>query len=86
MTTQTLEIRRRTNGTIDIDHYRNRALMERRAVLSSMGRRVDISALRLVAAAGLIGVLIAMPSRDPASKGTAANATPATITVAFETR
>lgn len=38
MTTQTLHICRRSNGAIDIDHYRNLALMERRAVMTSVMR------------------------------------------------
>lgn len=86
MTTQTLQIRRRTNGTIDIDHYRNLALMERRAALSRTGRRVDIAALRLVAAAVLVGALIALPWPVPASKAAATGAAPASIAVALQNR
>lgn len=84
MTTQTQQIRRRTNGTIDIDHYRNHALMERRAAMSSTGRHVGISAFPLIAAVALIVALIAMPSRDPLPKAAAAKVAP--IMVALETR
>jgi hypothetical protein len=86
MTTQTQQFRRRSNGTIDIDHYRERALMERRAAMSSMGRRLDVSLLRLITAAALIVALIALPSRGPVPKGAAAIAAPATITAALQTR
>jgi hypothetical protein len=86
MTTETQQLHRRSNGTIDIDYYRARALMERRAAMTNMARRMDISALRLLAAAALIVALIAVPSRDPAPKGTAANAPPAAITVALQAR
>jgi hypothetical protein len=83
MTAQTLEIRRRTNGTIDIDHYRNRALMERSAAMTSTGRQVNFSFLA-AAAAALIVTAFALPSHDPASK-TATKAAPAAITVALVT-
>jgi hypothetical protein len=85
MTTQTQQIRRRTNGTIDIDHYRNHALMLRREAMTNMARGVDFSVLRLIAVATLIVALIAMTSHGPAPRGTAANAAPAAITVALET-
>jgi hypothetical protein len=86
MTIQIQQIRRRTNDTVDIDYYRNQALMLRREAMINTAHGVDFSTLRLVAAAALIFALIAMPSRDPAPKGTAANAAPAAITVALETR
>ena len=86
MTTQTQQFRQRTNGTIDIDHYRSHALMLRRESMTNMARGVDFSVLRLVAAAALIVALIAMTLHSPAPKGIAANATPAAITVALETR
>ena len=86
MTTQTHQVRRRTNGTIDIDYYRNHALMLRREAMRNMARGVDFSVLRLVATAALIVALIAMTSRGPAPRGTAANAAPAANAVALETR
>lgn len=54
MTIQTLHIRRRTNGTIDIDHYRNRALMERRETARHMAGRVSNLVRSLVAAVAQI--------------------------------
>ena len=48
--TQTQHIRRRTNGTIDIDHYRNRALMERKAAMTgSMSGAMSFGSLRNLA-------------------------------------
>lgn len=86
MTTQTQQVRRRCNNTIDIDHYRNHSLMLRREAMTNMARGMDFSVLRLVAAAVLIVALITMTSRGPAPRGTAANAAPAAIAVALETR
>lgn len=86
MTIQIQQIRRRANGTVDIDYYRNQAMMLRREAMINAVHSVDFSTLRLVAAAALIVALIGMPSRDPAPKGTAAKATPAAITFALETR
>ena len=86
MTTETEQIRRRTNGTIDIDHYRNLSLMLRRETMANVARGVSLAVLRRVAAAALIVALIAMSSRGPAPKGAAANAALAAITVALETR
>ena len=86
MTSQTQQIRRLTNGTIDIDHYRNHTLKLRRQAMRNMAGGVDFSVLRLVAGAALIVALIAMTSRGPVPKGTAANAAPAANMVALETR
>ena len=72
MNTQTLEIRRRTNGAIDIDHYRNRASMERRVAMTSIGRHVNFSFL--TAAAALIIAASALPSHGPTSKTATASA------------
>jgi hypothetical protein len=85
MTTQIQQIRRRTNDTVDIDYYRNRALMLRREAMKSTARSVDFSTLGLVAAAALIVALIVMPWPYPAPKGTAAKAAPAAIAVALKT-
>ena len=53
-TTETQQIRRRTNGTIDIDYYRNHSLMLRRETMANVARGVNFSVLRRVAAAALI--------------------------------
>jgi hypothetical protein len=55
MTSQTLRIKRRTNGTIDIDHYRGRALMERKAVMAASLRGAASRATQ----AGATGVRLA---------------------------
>ena len=81
MNTQTLEIRRRTNGAIDIDYYRNRASMDRRAAMTSTGRHVNFSFL--TAAAVLIIAAFALPSHGPASKTAAA---PAAATIVLASR
>lgn len=85
MTTETEQVRRRTNGTVDIDYYRNRSLMLRREAMTNVARGVNFSVVQLVAAALLVA-LIAMISRGSASNGTAANAAPAAIMFALETR
>ena len=84
MTTQTQQIYRRTNGTIDIDHYRNRALTERRAAMTSTGRRLDVSFLKLAAVAAVIAALIELPMPKP--KATAAKVVTAANTVTLESR
>ncbi len=84
MTTQTQQIRRRTNGTIDIDHYRNHALMERRETIRNTANGVKILAWPLVAAAALIVAMLVMTPPAPETKGTATKG--AAITLALETR
>lgn len=84
MTTQIQQIRRRTNDTVDIDYYRNQALMLRREAMTSTARSVDFSTLGLVVSAALIVALIAMPWPDRAPKDTAAKAPPTAITVALK--
>ncbi len=86
MTIQTQQIRRRTNDTVNIDYYRNQALMLRREAMTNMAHGVDFSTLRLVAATALIVALIAMPWPDRAPKDTAAKVATTAITVALETR
>ena len=84
MTTQTQQIRRRTNGTIDIDYYRNHALMERREAVHNIAGGMNILAWPLVAVAALISALVVAGLRVPALKGTASNSAP--ITVALQAR
>jgi hypothetical protein len=50
VTSQTLRIKRQTNGTIDIDHYRGRALAERKAVMAASLRGAFPRGWRLLAA------------------------------------
>jgi TRAP-type C4-dicarboxylate transport system substrate-binding protein len=82
--TQTQHIRRRTNGTIDIDHYRNRALMERKAAMTgSMSGAMSFGSLRILA--GLfMGAATAMV--PPAMHDTASNGAGRTVTAALVTR
>lgn len=72
MTTQTQQIRRRTNGTIDIDHYRNRALMERRNAVSAMTGRANVLAFPLIAIVALIAAIVMAP-RAPTPPAAAAD-------------
>jgi hypothetical protein len=53
MTIQTLRLKRRTNGTIDIDHYRDRALTERKAVMTTSLRGAFSGGWPLLAALAL---------------------------------
>ena len=82
MTTQTLPIRRRTNGTINIDHYRNWALMERKAAMTGSMRGVILLGSLLIVAgafmAGLTGTVA------PTMQSTVVNG--ATITAALAAR
>ena len=55
-------IRRRSNGTIDIDFYRQRALSERAAVMSSSGRSIS-RGVRMISATLRRLVLTAAPQR-----------------------
>jgi hypothetical protein len=57
------DIRRRTNGTIDIDYYRSRALMERDAFIAGEMRRAISRTWPLLAAVALITAgYLAIPS------------------------
>ena len=79
MTTQTQSIRRRANGTIDIDYYRNRALMERKVVMT--GATTGAMSLgSLLAAAGLF-IAAAAATVPPAAHKTASM-----VTAALKTR
>ena len=80
MTTRTPQIRRRANGTIDIDHYRDHALLERKAVISGSLRGTIahrwplLTAIASIAAAG-----VAVPST---SHGRADSGASAIVTLA----
>ncbi len=79
MSTETQPIRRRTNGAIDIDYYRNRALMERKAVMASATTGA-MSLSSLLVAAGLFSAAATATIPWPAHK------TASTVTAALETR
>ena len=64
MLTQHQDIRRRPNGSIDIDFYRQTGLMERRAVMTNFFSGARKLGKPLVAAAVLAGALYMMPARD----------------------
>ena len=59
-------LRRRTNGTIDIDHYRNKAIAERRAMMTRSLRRVI---------GGPLMALSMMPARNLAASSAPGHAT-----------
>ncbi len=50
-------VRRRTNGTIDIDHYRNAALVMRRSASLDMARNAGPALRAMAAGAALLTVL-----------------------------
>jgi len=66
MLTQRQDIRRRHDGSIDIDFYRQQGLMERRAVMTNFFSGAKKLAKPLAAAAVLVGALYLAPTRDGA--------------------
>jgi hypothetical protein len=64
MLTQRHDIRRRLDGSIDIDFYRHKGLMERRAVMTNFFSGAKTLVKPLVAAAVLAGALYTAPMRD----------------------
>ncbi len=66
MLTQRQDIRRRHDGSIDIDFYRQQGLTERRAVMTNFFGSATKLLKPLVAAAVLAGALCLAPARDGA--------------------
>jgi hypothetical protein len=64
MRTQHQDIRRRPDGSIDIDFYRQRGLMERRIVMTGFFKGFGQVVKPLAAVALIITALCAAPSRD----------------------
>jgi len=64
MTAQHHDIRRRFDGSIDIDFYRQRGLMERRAVMTHFFKGVARPRKALIAAAVIVAALYMSPARD----------------------
>jgi hypothetical protein len=63
MTVQT--IRRRDNGTIDIDFYRQQTLVERAAVMTTTGRHIGSAIRPALAVLILIATMWALPPSRP---------------------
>jgi hypothetical protein len=89
MFTQRQDIRRRLDGSLDIDFYRHKGLMERRAVMTDFFRGAKTLVKPLVAAAVLAGALYTAPMRDgtgwngPTVGGTRLNSASLATTAAF---
>ena len=66
---QTEEIRRRDNGTIDIDYYRQRALSARREVMTNFFRGAGRVARPLIAVAVLSLAVYTVAVRAPSTAG-----------------
>jgi hypothetical protein len=66
------QVRRRTNGTIDYDHYRQEALMLRRATTTEFVRGLGRLVRPLVAAAVIILAISVMPTSAPPLSGAVA--------------
>jgi hypothetical protein len=66
MLTQHQDIRRRIDGSIDIDFYRQAGLTERRVVMTNFFGGAKKLVKPLVAAAVLAGALYLAPARDGA--------------------
>jgi hypothetical protein len=64
MCTEHQDIRRRLDGSIDIDFYRQRGLMERRIVMTGFFKRFGQVVMPLAAVALIAAALCAAPSRD----------------------
>jgi hypothetical protein len=64
MRTQHQDIRRRLDGSIDIDFYRQRGVMERRIVMSGFFKGFGQIVKPLAAIALIAAALCAAPSRD----------------------
>jgi hypothetical protein len=83
MTTRPPQIQRLPNGTIDIDYYRNQALMERKRAFFKSSKSVSgiVSATWPVVAATLILAAAVTAPHAPAARDAVANG--AAITTAF---
>ena len=64
MRTQRQEIRRGLDGSIDTDFYRQKCLMERRAVMTGFFKGLGKLVKPLVAVALIVAAVYASPSRD----------------------
>jgi hypothetical protein len=64
MRTEHQDIRRRLDGSIDIDFYRQRGLMERRIVMTGFFKRFGQVVKPLAAVTLLAAALCAAPSRN----------------------
>jgi hypothetical protein len=64
MRTEHQDIRRRLDGSIDIDFYRQRGLMERRIVMTGFFKRFGQVVKPLAAVALIAAALCAAPSRN----------------------
>lgn len=71
------DVRRRTDGSMDIDFYRQRGLMERRAVMTDFVKRLKNAHKFLIAAAVAIAAALSMV---PANDGTSRSAPTASRT------
>jgi hypothetical protein len=78
MLTQRQDIRRRLDGSIDIDFYRQKGLMERRAVVTGFFSGVG----KVIRPAFAIAIVILAISLMPGSAGTGWNAPSATAIAA----
>ena len=74
MFVQDREIRRRSDGSIDIDFYRQRGLMERRLMVARAFTGLRVRKALFVAAALALAVSV-IPTRDSGQKGSVATGT-----------
>jgi hypothetical protein len=65
---QTQDIRRRENGTIDIDYYRQEALSHRREVMTSFFRRAGRAARPLIAITAVALAVHSFATRPPSTE------------------
>jgi hypothetical protein len=71
-------IRRRDNGTIDLDFYRARALAERTALLTTTGKHIGRALPPAFAVFVIVLALSVMPAAEPINR-TAAMSVPITM-------
>ena len=74
MITPHQDIHRRTNGSIDIDFYREQGLMERRAVMTAFFKGAGKVARPLIAVAALTAAAYLAPATDDTGRNDAAAA------------
>ena len=72
-------IRRRDDGTIDLDFYRARGLAERAAMLSATGKHIGRALRPAFAVMVVVLALSVMPNAEPVNRIAATSITTATV-------
>ena len=78
MRIQVTNIRRRSNGTVDMDFYRRKAFLLRRETTNQILRRLGRSAWPLIGAVAIL-VNYALSLRNPVPQGAASKLAPVKV-------